>query len=150
MNIRPALCCIDHTTNAAGMGTCPCDSSFDGNIHPLRWHCCPHPYTPPLYALPMRHTVADMIHRSCHEPTGIALAVSGRDARPCAPTNAGAGCCRHPQDDNGRRLTSGDARSGWSSAQNYRCSILARPAGGGKCRHWMALANASWCRRVIP
>lgn len=51
MNIRPALCCIDHTTTAAGMGACLRDSTFDGNIHLSRWHCRhTHPCPPPLGA----------------------------------------------------------------------------------------------------
>lgn len=40
------------------------------------------------------------------------LSMPSRDARPCAPTHTGAGCCHHPQDANGHRMAPGDVRSG--------------------------------------
>ncbi|GIV91864.1 MAG: hypothetical protein KatS3mg056_0573 [Chloroflexus sp.] len=43
------------------------------------------------------------------------LTVPGKGARPCAPTTAGTGCCRHPRDDNRHRLKPDDVRSGCSS-----------------------------------
>jgi hypothetical protein len=68
------------------------------------------------YALPTCHPAARMMHKSCHGTGGIALTTSGKGARPGTPITAGAGCCRHPQDDNRSRLAPGDVRSGCSSA----------------------------------
>jgi len=119
-------------------------ASFKGSIRVIYWLLChdfcstrlsttqylPHqkaamqtsalPSTALCYALPIRHTVAGMMYRSGHgsRATGDVLTVPGRGVRLRDPTHAGAACCRHPQDDNGRRLAPDDVRVGGSSAQD--------------------------------